>query len=152
MSAMLIAEKPGPCARRVVIAKAAGYCFGVRRAVDIALETRASKAGPVTTLGPIIHNQQVIDRMREQGIETAALLESAPPGTIILSAHGVAPAVLSDARDRGFNVVDVTCPFVTKVHRAACRLYTDGYQVVMLGDPGHSEVKGVLGAVEAAGG
>ncbi len=138
--------------RRIVLADVAGYCFGVRRAVDIALETRAQRTGNVTTLGPIIHNQQVIDRMELGRIGVAAALEQVPDGTVILSAHGVSPAVLVESRRRGLDVVDVTCPFVTKVHRAACRLHEDGFQVVMLGDPGHSEVKGVVGAVEAVGG
>jgi len=138
--------------RRVVLAEVAGFCFGVRRAVEMTEAYRREHSGRVTTLGPIIHNEQVIARMREEGVETAAELEAIQEGTVVLSAHGVAPAVVVQARKQGLRMLDVTCPFVTKVHLRAKMLHEQGYQVLLVGDRGHTEVKGVVGAVEALGG
>jgi small subunit ribosomal protein S1 len=142
-----------PCAaRRIVLAQVAGFCFGVQRAVEITEAARRERSGRLTTLGPIIHNDQVIARMGAAGIDTAPNLESIEDGTVVLSAHGVAPEVVAQARAQGLNIVDVTCPFVTKVHRTARQLWEQGYQLLLVGDPGHTEVKGVIGAVEAIGG
>jgi 4-hydroxy-3-methylbut-2-enyl diphosphate reductase len=135
-----------------VLAEVAGFCFGVRRAVAMTEAARRERSSAVTTLGPIIHNEQVIARMKANGIETKPTLEQIAEGTVVLSAHGVSPAVREQARARGLSIVDVTCPFVTKVHRAACQLHAQGYQVLMAGDAGHTEVRGVQGAVEAIGG
>lgn len=139
-------------ARRIVLAEVAGFCFGVRRAVEMANAARRERIGKLTTLGPIVHNEQVIGRMRDEGIETASTLNQISEGTVILSAHGVAPSVLTLAREQGLNIVDVTCPFVTKVHRAAKQLHEQGYQILLVGDAGHTEVKGVIGTLEALGG
>lgn len=138
--------------RRIVLAKVAGFCFGVKRAVDIANQARNDRSGRMTLLGPIVHNEQVIARMQAEGIGTQIKLEEINEGTVVLSAHGVAPSVVTQARAQGLDILDVTCPFVTKVHRTAKQLYDQGYQVLLVGDKGHTEVKGVVGAVEAEGG
>jgi small subunit ribosomal protein S1 len=140
-----------PRTRRILVAEVAGFCFGVKRAVELAEAARRERPGKLTTLGPIIHNAQVIARMQDQGIETAAALEAIAEGTVILSAHGVAPRVAAQAKSQGLDGVHVTCPFVTKVHRMAKQLVEQGYQVLMVGDPGHTEVQGVAGALEAIG-
>src|SRR5579862_1228433 len=127
--------------RQIVLAEVAGFCFGVQRAVEMAGAARRARTGKVTTLGSLVHNEQVIARMEAQGIGRAGDLDAIREGTVVLSAHGVAPAVLAQARAQGLDVVDVTCPFVTKVHRMAKQLYEQGYQVVLVGDPGHTEVK-----------
>jgi 4-hydroxy-3-methylbut-2-enyl diphosphate reductase len=141
-----------PVTRHIVLAEVAGFCFGVKRAVELAEAARRERFGKLTTLGPIIHNEQVIARMQAEGIETAATLEEITEGTVVLSAHGVAPRVLAQAQAQGLGIVDVTCPFVTRVHRMATQLHAQGYQMLIVGDPGHTEVKGVVGAVEAIGG
>lgn len=138
--------------RRIVLAEVAGFCFGVKRAVEITEAARQTRAGQITTLGPIIHNEQVIAKMEADGIGTAPTLEAITEGTVVLSAHGVSPAVVQQAKAQGLAIVDVTCPFVTKVHRTAKQLYEQGYQLLLVGDQGHTEVKGVLGTVEAIGG
>lgn len=138
--------------RRVVLAEVAGFCFGVRRAVEMTTTFRREHVGRVTTLGPLIHNEQVIARMRDDGVETAADLDAIQEGAVVLSAHGVSPAVVAQAQSQGLQMLDVTCPFVTKVHARARLLYEQGYQVLLVGDRGHTEVKGVVGAVEALGG
>lgn len=138
--------------RRIVLAEVAGFCFGVQRAVELAQAARRERSGKLTTLGSLVHNEQVIAQMQAEGIGRATTLEEIREGTVVLSAHGVAPAVLAQAEAQGMNIVDVTCPFVTKVHRAAKQLHAQGYQVLLVGDEGHTEVKGVVGAVEAVGG
>lgn len=138
--------------RTVILARVAGFCFGVKRAVEIAQEARAKQFGKLTTLGPIIHNEQVINRMRDEGIDTVPTLDLITEGTVVMSAHGVAPAQIAQARAKGLQILDVTCPFVTKVHRTAKQLYEQGYQILLVGDKGHTEVRGVVGAVEEIGG
>lgn len=138
--------------RQIVLAEVAGFCFGVQRAVEMTEAARRDRAGRVTTLGSLVHNEQVIARMEAQGIGRAADLEAIREGTVVLSAHGAAPAVLAQAKAQGLDVVDVTCPFVTKMHRMAKQLHEQGYQVVLVGDPGHTEVRGVVGLIESLGG
>jgi 4-hydroxy-3-methylbut-2-enyl diphosphate reductase len=134
--------------RTIKLARVAGFCFGVRRAVDIALEARAKDNGNLTLLGPLVHNRGVMNDLDSKGIRAAKSLDQVEPGAVVLSAHGVAPSVRLSARQHGLKVVDATCPFVTKVHRAAKRLLEEGYQVLLLGDPGHTEVRGIAGAVD----
>jgi len=138
--------------RQIVLAEVAGFCFGVQRAVEMTEAARRDRAGRVTTLGALVHNEQVIARMEAQGIGRAAALEEVRDGTVVLSAHGAAPAVRAQAKAQGLDVMDVTCPFVTKVHRMAKQLHEQGYQVVLVGDAGHTEVKGVVGLIESLGG
>ncbi len=152
MGALLQVEAWRRTKRTIRVARVAGFCFGVRRAVEMAQQARQQRTGNLTTLGQIVHNSQVIERLRQQGIETAETLEAVPAGTVILSAHGVAPQVLLSAKERGLDVVDVTCPFVTKVHRTAKQLIEQGYPLLLVGDPGHTEVKGVIGTIESMGG
>jgi len=138
--------------RRIVLAEVAGFCFGVKRAVELTETARRERSGKLTTLGPLVHNEQVIAKMQAEGIETVPSLDRIAEGTVVLSAHGVAPTVTAQAKAQGLYVVDVTCPFVTKVHRMARQLHEQGYQVLIVGDEGHTEVKGTLGVVEALGG
>ena len=148
----LCAPAAVPATRRIVVAEVAGFCFGVKRAVDMATQARQERGGSMTVLGPIVHNEQVIARLKAQGIDTLPTLQAMPQGTVVLSAHGVAPDVVTQAKAQGLSILDVTCPFVTKVHRTAKQLYDQGYQVLLVGDPGHTEVKGIVGAVEELGG
>lgn len=137
---------------KVVLAEVFGYCWGVRRAVDMVEQARQALDGEITTLGPIIHNPQVIEKHKTMGIGFRPNLDEIGGGTVVLSAHGVSPRVSELARDKGLNVIDATCPYVTKVHRAAKKMAQEGYQIVLVGDHGHTEVKGVLGAIEQVGG
>lgn len=138
--------------RKLIVARAAGYCFGVRRAVEMAQSTRERFEGRVTTLGKLIHNPQEIARLQEKGIEASDRLTTIKGGAIVLSAHGVPPSIPREAREQGLQVVDTTCPFVTKVHRAAIKLFQEGYQILLVGDAGHTEIIGIIGAVEEVGG
>ena len=147
-----VLDSPPTTRRRIVLARVAGFCFGVKRAVELVEAARRERSGLITTLGPMVHNAQVIERMRGEGIDTTPALENIREGTVVLSAHGVEPSVSAQARAQGLGILDVTCPFVTKVHLTAKKLYEQGYQILLVGDAGHTEVRGVMGAVEALGG
>ena len=131
----------------IEIAAHAGTCYGVQRALDMALAAapQAGESDQVHTLGPLIHNPIVVRELAEAGVGLAENLDNAATGTVIIRAHGVVPQVIDAARERGLNVVDATCPYVKKVHMAAERLVREGYRVVVIGEPGHPEVEGILG-------
>ncbi len=131
----------------IEIAAHAGTCYGVQRALDMALATapQAGESAQVHTLGPLIHNPIVVRELAEAGVGLADTLDDAASGTVIIRAHGVVPQVIDAAHDRGLTVVDATCPYVKKVHVAAERLVREGYRVIVVGEPGHPEVEGILG-------
>lgn len=128
---------------RVEVARHAGVCYGVERALKM-VEEAASGGRPVDTLGPLIHNPQAVEALRAKGVEVAACAEEARDGTLVIRTHGVDPAVIEEAVARGLDVVDATCPFVTKAHEAARTLIADGYSVVIVGEPDHPEVEGIF--------
>ena len=128
---------------RVEVAKHAGICYGVERALRLAEE--ASESGSdVHTLGPLIHNPQAVAALREKGVEVAGTLEEVARGTLVIRSHGVEPAIIEEARARGLDVVDATCPHVSKAHEAAAELRREGYVVVIVGEAEHPEVEGIL--------
>ena len=130
----------------IEVAAHAGTCYGVQRALDLALKAgRDSNGEPVHTLGPLIHNPIVVAELEDEGVHLADSLDEARHGTIVIRAHGVVPQVIDEARDRGLDVVDATCPYVKKVHLAAEKLVHEGYQLLVVGEPGHPEVEGILG-------
>ena len=136
---------------RVVVAQEAGACFGVERALGMVREEAASAERPVHTLGPLIHNPTVVAELEAQGVSVVADPEDAQLGdTLFMRTHGVAPQVERRAQAHGLKVLDATCPFVKKVHRAAERLYGEGYQVIVVGEAGHPEVEGTVGHVPEA--
>lgn len=126
----------------IEIAKNAGACYGVKRALDMALES-AQSPGPVHTLGPLIHNPRVVSDLAESGIAVAESLDDVSEGTLVLRSHGTAPQIVDEAIARGLDVVDATCPYVSKVQRKARGLAEQGYGVVIIGEPGHAEVEGI---------
>ncbi len=127
----------------IVVAENAGFCFGVKRALELVVKAAEDKARPVHTLGPLIHNPQEIARLERLGIRPAESLDDIADGAVVLSAHGVDPALQSEARARGLEVIDATCPFVSRAHQHIKTLCDEGYAVVILGDPGHREVEGL---------
>ncbi|BDG07835.1 4-hydroxy-3-methylbut-2-enyl diphosphate reductase [Anaeromyxobacter paludicola] len=133
----------------VKIARTAGFCWGVRRTMDKVDEVAASAAGPVVTLGPIIHNPQAVARMREKGVGTVAEVQEVAPGaTVVVRTHGAVRTELERARARGLSVVDGTCPYVKFPQVMAQRLTREGYHLVVVGDANHAEVKGVVSFAE----
>ncbi len=131
----------------VHIAAQAGFCFGVKRAIDLteeaAAKSRASRS-TVATLGPLIHNAQVVARLREQGVEVVDSPEQAR-GTLVVRTHGAGPEMIDRANSQGLGLIDATCPYVTASQRWAKRLTEDGYQVIVVGEADHPEIKGILG-------
>lgn len=131
----------------VYLAGQAGFCFGVKRALDLTEEAAAkSKASGslIATLGPLIHNSQVVNRLKEQGVVVVESPENTE-GTLVVRTHGVAPAVIDRAKSKGLELIDATCPYVTASQRWAKRLTEDGYQVIVVGEADHPEIIGILG-------
>jgi len=122
----------------------AGFCFGVKRAMEMA--ERTVEITPAVSLGPLIHNQQVVERMAERGILVVNALEDVKSKhALIIRSHGVAPNVYREAENKGIHVVDATCPFVQKAQRLAAESAHLGQQVIVMGDKLHPEVQGILG-------
>ncbi|MDO8586474.1 MAG: 4-hydroxy-3-methylbut-2-enyl diphosphate reductase [Armatimonadota bacterium] len=130
---------------KVIVAEHAGFCFGVKRALDMVLKA-ADGGRPLYTLGPLIHNPQVVEKLRAAGVEVVQDIKNIKEGWIVMPSHGVPKEVTNAAREAGLRVIDVTCPFVAKVHKRAAELARAGFQVAVVGDAGHSEVKGILSA------
>jgi len=128
---------------RVEVAEYAGVCYGVERALKLA-EQAAREGRHVRTLGPLIHNPQAVQALRDKGVETAACVEEADEGILVIRTHGVAPEIIDQARDKGLDVVDATCPHVSKAHEAAEELKRNGYAVVIVGEADHPEVEGII--------
>ncbi len=123
-----------------------GFCFGVRRAVDM-MQEAASEGRRVTTLGQVVHNPQVVAQLEETGIAVneSRTVNGVDTSTVAITAHGVGETVVRDIEERGFDVIDTTCQFVARSQRAARNLAERGFTVIIFGDPTHPEVKGVLG-------
>ncbi len=130
----------------VLVTEKGGFCFGVKRAVNMAFEASCGDHGPVHTLGPLIHNPQVVERLDGKGVRAVSALEEIDRGMVILRSHGVSsPQVIEEAKARGLHVVDATCPFVTNAQRYAKQLVEEGYSVVMVGNRHHPEAQSILG-------
>lgn len=128
-----------------LIASHAGFCAGVKRAFKIAEDT-ANNSGRWYTLGPLVHNKHVVDYFKQKGINPVENLnEIAEPAGIIIRSHGVAPQIIHEAESKGLDIKDATCPRVSRVHEIVQELETQGYNIVIFGDPQHPEVKGILG-------
>jgi 4-hydroxy-3-methylbut-2-enyl diphosphate reductase len=130
--------------------KEIGFCFGVKRAVDI-LEKVCRERGGVETLGAVVHNQQVLNRLAGIGVKVAKDVNDIKGGAVAISSHGVAPEIEERIKARRIDIVDTTCPFVHRLQTAARRLARAGFLVVIYGDADHTEVKGVLGWAEGKG-
>jgi 4-hydroxy-3-methylbut-2-enyl diphosphate reductase len=130
---------------QVKVARTAGFCWGVRRTVDQLMDVVRDRPGPVLTLGPIIHNPQFVGRTREMGVGTVERVSEVPAGTtVVVRTHGAVRNELDAARERGLSLVDGTCPYVKYPQAMAQRLSREGYHLVIVGDPNHAEVKGVV--------
>lgn len=127
---------------RVEVARYAGVCYGVERALKLA-EEAAERGVEVHTLGPLIHNPQAVEGLRSKGVEVAACLDEVDSGTLVIRSHGVDPAIIDAADEKGLDVVDATCPHVSKAHEAARMLTNEGYSVVIVGEADHPEVEGI---------
>jgi 4-hydroxy-3-methylbut-2-enyl diphosphate reductase len=134
--------------KKILLLKPRGFCAGVVRAIDVVKIALDLYGPPVYVRKEIVHNKHVVDDLRASGAVFVEELSEVPEGArAIFSAHGVAPAVRAEARSRNLEVIDATCPLVTKVHLEAVRFARDGYSIVLIGHKDHDEVIGTLGEV-----
>ena len=135
--------------RNVVVAESAGFCFGVKRAVEIVENQIKETAGkPIYTYGPIIHNEIVVSEFEANGVkvlEEDVPLDTVEPGIVIIRSHGVARKVIQELQENGFEIVDATCPFVLKIHKLVQEFDEKGYRIVIVGNESHPEVCGIIG-------
>lgn len=131
---------------KIVLAKHAGFCFGVKRAVKLALETATeNKNKKISTLGPLIHNPQVIQELKGKGIIDISSPQKVRSGIVIVCSHGMHPLVLKHIKNKKVRIVDATCPFVKKIEKIVKKLKKDKYDIVIVGDKEHPEVKAITG-------
>ena len=126
---------------QVILAKHLGFCYGVKRAIKIAREHADGKS---CTLGPIIHNPQMVERLKNEGVGAVEKLSDMEEGTIIIRSHGVGPKIYEEARARGLELIDATCPHVKKAQHSAKKLVDEGRQVIIIGEKNHPEVKSIF--------
>jgi (E)-4-hydroxy-3-methyl-but-2-enyl pyrophosphate reductase len=131
--------------KKIIIARHHGFCMGVKRAINIAEEESRDKTHRVTILNEIVHNEAVVEKFRHEGVGQASSLDDVDSGTLIISAHGISPHVIERARSKGLNVVDATCPLVTRIYAIVAKIVQNGYHVIHFGDRHHDETEGVLG-------
>ena len=132
----------------VIVAKTAGFCFGVKRAVEQVYEQIEKAERPVYTFGPIIHNEQVVEDLAQKGvrvIDTEEELEAVRDAIVIIRSHGVGKHIYDLLERNGVTVVDATCPFVKKIHRIVQEQQAAGRRVIIVGNPDHPEVQGIRG-------
>jgi 4-hydroxy-3-methylbut-2-enyl diphosphate reductase len=133
--------------RRVTLCKEVGFCFGVKRAINLtrqALEDRKD----VFILGDLVHNKRVTDELEAKGLQKVGDYAESNRGTMVIRAHGLPKAKIAEAQERGLDIVDATCPIVLRAQEAAQSLEARGCQVVIIGDRNHAEIKGIMGALE----
>lgn len=136
---------------KLKVAESAGFCWGVKRAMDIVLRSANKKRGSIYTWGPLIHNQQVIQNLREKDIHPVEQLEKVSGNIILIRAHGVTPEVKQSLHDSAAEVIDATCPHVKKVQEIIAQHTQIGFSIVIIGDPGHAESIGLLGYTQGKG-
>lgn len=133
---------------KIEVAKTAGFCFGVKRAVELA-ERKAGEHEKLYSLGSIIHNAHVVEALKKQGVVTAEAIDEIPDGAnVIIRAHGVSQSVYRQLEDKHCPVIDATCPFVAKIHKIAARESAEGRKIVIIGSRNHPEVVGIQGWCE----
>src|SRR5579863_9917226 len=137
---------PVVSAKKIILLRPRGFCAGVVRAIDVVRIALNLYGAPIYVRKEIVHNRHVVDELRDAGDIFVEELEEVPSGArVILSAHGVSPAVRAQARERNLQVIDATCPLVTKVHLEAVKFAKKGYTIVLIGHKDHDEVIGTLG-------
>jgi 4-hydroxy-3-methylbut-2-enyl diphosphate reductase len=127
----------------ILLAKSAGFCFGVKRATQMAFEA-SSEHDHICSLGPIIHSPQVVRKLAEKGVEVIDDVDDIARGTVVIRSHGISSSEMQRVLDRDLVVVDATCPFVKKAQEDAARLSHDGYTVIIVGEMEHPEVHGII--------
>ena len=127
---------------KITVAKHSGFCFGVKRAYDLAC-VNSKKCDVIYVLGKLVHNNDVVRELRKKGIKEIKSLDSKKEGTVIFTAHGVGPNLYKKASERGLKIIDTTCPKVMKAQGLAKNYFKKGYQIIVFGDKNHKEVKSI---------
>ena len=134
---------------QVIVAEHAGFCWGVRRAIEIATAIRKDEGDTIYVLGHLVHNEEVVHKLEKMGIEVVEDFTEAKEGSVLLiTAHGLDYKVIQRAKDSGFRVIDTTCPIVQKVHRLTRRFLNEGRKIIIIGHSNHIEVKGINGVTD----
>ena len=134
----------------ITVAKSAGFCFGVQRAVDSVYKELEENSGKIYTFGPIIHNEQVVEDLNKKGIEvidTVEQLKKIKEGTVVIRSHGVAKEIYDILEQQKLKMVDATCPFVKKIHNIVLDESSNGKTIIIIGNDNHPEVEGIKGWV-----
>ena len=134
---------------KVILAKNAGFCFGVKRAMKLAFEAASKSQKTIYSLGPLIHNPQQVELLSQKGVREVSELDSLKPGDVlIIRSHGTTPSDIDEAHSKGLDIINATCPFVVNAQKLAQTLNNEGYQVVIVGEGEHPEVVGLMGFAE----
>jgi (E)-4-hydroxy-3-methyl-but-2-enyl pyrophosphate reductase len=133
--------------RTVIMAKEVGFCFGVKRAINLTKQALAER-DDVFILGDVVHNKRVTDELEARGLRKVDDFTAEKNGTMVIRAHGLPKVKIQEADARGLEIVDATCPIVLRAQEAAQTLERDGYNIVIIGDRNHAEIKGIIGALE----
>jgi 4-hydroxy-3-methylbut-2-en-1-yl diphosphate reductase len=133
---------------KINLAKSAGFCFGVKKAIMVALETAKTKK-PAFMLGDIVHNEEVVKQIKNSGIRKIKHLSAGKGKTLLIRAHGCSNHTLQQALKLGYTVIDATCPMVKEIHRIARTLESNGYKIIVIGDKLHNEVQGIAGQLKS---
>lgn len=140
----------------ITVARSAGFCFGVKQAVNKVYEQADINNGPVYTYGPVIHNEEVVKDLEAKGIRVLESLDALTGeqkkqgGTVVIRSHGVAKSIYEQLEQAGFRIEDATCPFVLKIHQIVEEFSKDGYEIVVIGNSTHPEVEGICGWCDPA--
>ena len=129
----------------IIVADNSGFCYGVKRTLRLAHQTRRRRKGPVLTLGELIHNPMAIAGLKKGGIQATNEVDSIHEGTVIIRSHGVAPEVYNALKKKRVEIVDATCPIVKRIQGLVAHLAKKGHEIIIVGNPEHAEIKGLLG-------
>ena len=132
----------------IILAKSAGFCFGVKRAVETVYKEAEKNQTPIYTFGPIIHNEEVVADLEKKGVQvihSTDELKGRPKGTVIIRSHGVERKIYDEIKALGFEIVDATCPFVKRIHKIVAEESKKGSRIIIIGNPDHPEVEGIRG-------
>lgn len=132
---------------KINLAKSAGFCFGVKRALKIALETASTKAG-ICMLGDVVHNEEVVNKIKKSGIEKISHLTPQKDKILLIPAHGIPIATVKKAIQLGYKIADATCPMVKQIHKTVQKMEKEGYRIIVAGDKKHDEVLGIVGQLK----
>jgi len=132
---------------RINVAKSAGFCFGVKRALEIAFKTARSNR-QVYMLGDIVHNEDVVRKIEKSGIKKINALKKTKSDILLIRAHGASQDTLMKAAKLGYHIIDATCPMVKEIHKIVKEMHQEGYKIIVIGDKNHDEVQGIVGQLK----